>query len=91
VLVSGDRHIGALYRLREAVPYDLYEITSSGLNMAYAHNRDIGPLRLGEVYGQDNFGTIDIDWQAGEVTLSVRDMDGLAVRSATIPIAALSP
>jgi alkaline phosphatase D len=91
VLVSGDRHIGALYRLREGVPYPLYEITSSGLNMAYARNRDIGPLRLGEVYGQDNFGTIDVDWQAGEVTLAVRGMGGRAVRSATIPIAALSP
>jgi len=91
VLVSGDRHIGALYRLNDGVPYELYEITSSGLNMAYAHNRDIGPLRLGEVYGQDNFGTIDVDWQAGEITLSVRGMDGEAVRSATIPIAALSP
>ncbi|MGH6920320.1 MAG: alkaline phosphatase D family protein [Geminicoccaceae bacterium] len=91
VIVSGDRHIGALYRLSEDVPYALYEITASGLNMAYAHNRDIGPLRLGEVYGQDNFGTIDVDWQAGEVTLSVRGMDGRAVRSATIPIAGLSP
>ena len=91
VLVSGDRHIGALYRLGENVPYDLYEITASGLNMAYARNRDIGPLRLGEVYGQDNFGTIDVDWRKGEVTLAVRDMEGLAVRSATIPIAALSP
>jgi alkaline phosphatase D len=91
VLVSGDRHIGALYRLSENLPYPLYEITSSGLNMAYAHNRDIGPLRLGEVYGRDNFGTIDIDWGAGAVTLAVRDMAGLAVRSATIPIAALSP
>jgi len=91
ILVSGDRHIGALYRLREDVPYDLYEITSSGLNMAYAHNRDSGPLRLGEVYGQDNFGTIDIDWQAGEVTLAIRDMGGEAVRSAMIRIAALSP
>ena len=91
VLVSGDRHIGALYRLSEDVPYELYEITSSGLNMAYAHNRDIGPLRLGEVYGQDNFGTIDIDWGAREVTLAVRGMGGEAVRSVTIPIAALSP
>jgi alkaline phosphatase D len=91
VIVSGDRHIGALYRLSEGVPYDLYEITSSGLNMAYAHNKDIGPLRLGAVYGQDNFGTIDIDWPTGEVTLAVRDMAGEAVRSATIPIAALSP
>jgi alkaline phosphatase D len=91
VIVSGDRHIGALYRLSEGVPYPLYEITSSGLNMAYAHNKDIGPLRLGAVYGQDNFGTIDIDWPTGEVTLAVRDMAGEAVRSATIPIAALSP
>jgi alkaline phosphatase D len=91
VIVSGDRHIGALYRLREAVPYDLYEITASGLNMAYAHNRDIGPLRLGEVYGGDNFGTIDVDWQAGEVTLAVRGMGGEAERSVVIPIAALAP
>jgi alkaline phosphatase D len=72
------------------VPYPLYEITSSGINMAHAHNRDIGPLRLGEVYGEDNFGTIDIDWQAGEVTLSVRGMDGAAVRSVVIPIAELT-
>ena len=91
LLLSGDRHIGALYRLSEGVPYELYEITASGLNMAYAHNRDMGPLRLGEVYGQDNFGTIDVDWRKGEVTLAVRDMEGLAVRSATIAIGALSP
>ncbi|MGH6914424.1 MAG: hypothetical protein ACREH3_12055, partial [Geminicoccales bacterium] len=79
-----------LYRLREGTPYDLYEITSSGMNMAYPHNRDRGPLRLGEVYGQDNFGTIDIDWQAREITLSVRGMDGRAVRSVVIPIAELA-
>jgi alkaline phosphatase D len=91
VIISGDRHIGALYRLREGVPYDLYEITASGFNMAHAHNRDMGPLRLGEAYGADNFGTIDIDWQAGEVTLAVRDMAGEAVRSATVAIAALAP
>jgi alkaline phosphatase D len=90
VIVSGDRHIGALYRLSENVPYELYEITSSGLNMAVANNRDIGPLRLGEVYGQDNFGTIDIDWHAGEVTLAVRGMSGDAVRSVTISIAQLA-
>ena len=33
ILLSGDRHRGALYRLDEGVPYPLYEITSSGLNM----------------------------------------------------------
>jgi alkaline phosphatase D len=90
LLVSGDRHIGALYRLGDAAPYPLYEITASGLNMAYGHNRDIGPLRLGEVYGGDNFGTIEIDWQAGQVTLGVREMAGKPVRSVTISIAQLA-
>jgi alkaline phosphatase D len=90
VLVSGDRHIGALYRVAEAAPYPLYEITASGLNMAYGHNRDIGPLRLGEVYGADNFGTIEIDWRAGAVTLAIRDLAGQPVRRATIPLALLA-
>jgi alkaline phosphatase D len=90
VLVSGDRHIGALYRLTTGVPYDLYEITSSGINMAYPDNRDLGPLRLGEVYGQNNFGTIDIDWPAGAITLAVRAMDGRPVRSTMVTIAALA-
>lgn len=90
VLVSGDRHIGALYRLSQGAPYPLYEITASGLNMAYAHNKDIGPLRLGEVYGGDNFGTIEIDWRAGEVTLAIRDLAGQPVRRATLPLALLA-
>jgi alkaline phosphatase D len=90
VFISGDRHIGALYRLAHDVPYALYEITSSGINMAYGNNKDIGPLRLGEVYGQDNFGTIEIDWQVGLVTLSVRGMDGEPERSVTITIAGLA-
>jgi alkaline phosphatase D len=90
VLLSGDRHVGALYR-RAGTPYDLYEITSSGINMTWAANQDDGPLRLGAVYGAENFGTIDIDWWAGEVRLAVRAMNGEAVRAVAIPLAALAP
>jgi len=90
VFLSGDRHVGALYR-RPGAPYDLYEITSSGINMTYAANREEGPFRLGAVYGAENFGTIDIDWWAGEVRLAVRSMNGSAVRAVTIPLAVLQP
>jgi hypothetical protein len=45
---------------------------------------------LGAVNGQDNFGTINVDWPAGEITLAVRGLDGRAVRSVTIPIARLA-
>jgi alkaline phosphatase D len=90
IFLSGDRHVGALYR-RAGAPYDLYEITSSGINMTFAANRDVGPRRLGAVYGAENFGTIDIDWWAGEVRLTVRSMNGAAVRRIAIPLAALKP
>ena len=90
LFLSGDRHVGALYR-RAGAPYDLYEITSSGINMTYAGNRDVGPRRLGAVYGAENFGTIDVDWWAGEVRLAVRSMNGEAVREVAIPLAALEP
>jgi alkaline phosphatase D len=90
IFLSGDRHVGALYRLDEGVPYPLYEITSSGLNMFYAAAQEAGPLRLGALYGRENFGTIDIDWWAGQVTLSVRALNGEPVREVKFPLRALS-
>jgi alkaline phosphatase D len=90
ILLSGDRHVGALYQRRAGVPYDLYEITASGINMTYAANRAPGPLRLGAVYGAPNFGTIDVDWWAGEVRVSVRSMNGEPVRQVIIPLAELA-
>src|SRR5690606_16630965 len=89
IFLSGDRHVGGLYR-RPGPPYDWYEITSSGLNMFYAAAREAGPLRLGQVYGRENFGTIDIDWWAGWVTLSVRALNGEPVRRTVIALVALS-
>lgn len=91
ILLSGDRHTGALYRLAEGVPYPLHEITSSGLNMVWTENREPGPLRLGPVYGGENFGTIDVDWRRDEVTLAVRNLAGQIVRHVIIPFDALRP
>jgi alkaline phosphatase D len=89
IFLSGDRHVGGLYR-RPGPPYALYEITSSGLNMSYPAAREAGPLRLGQVYGAENFGTVDIDWWAGRVTLSVRALNGEPVRRTVIALAELS-
>jgi alkaline phosphatase D len=80
VFLSGDRHIGGLYRERADTPYPLVEITSSGINRVFAANREPGPNRLGAVYGAPNFGTVDIDWWEGMLTLSLRNGAGEAVR-----------
>ncbi|MEZ5935937.1 MAG: alkaline phosphatase D family protein [Alphaproteobacteria bacterium] len=89
VFLSGDRHVGALYRQIDHLPYPLYEITSSGINRAYLRADEPGPLRLGDVYRHENFGSIDIDWSMGMVTLAVRDMSGRPVRQVEISISSL--
>jgi alkaline phosphatase D len=91
IFLSGDRHLGALYHRPGAESYGLYEITSSSLNRPYTGASEAGPLRLGAVYGAPNFGTIDIDWWAGEVTLSVRSANGEPVRRTVVALAALRP
>jgi alkaline phosphatase D len=80
ILLSGDRHIGGLYRDTTVAPYPLVEITSSGINQVFPGNREAGPNRLGAIYGAPNFGTIDVDWWERTVTLSLRSENGEPVR-----------
>ncbi len=84
VLLSGDRHLGALYRETVGTPYALTEITSSGINKTYPNSREAGPNRLGAVYGGINFGTIEVDWPAGSVELAVRGRSGEIQRQTSV-------
>jgi len=93
VLLSGDRHFGALYRETAVGGYSLYEITSSGLNIVssvldaiYWNMREPGPNRLGGVHVVPNFGVIDIDWRDRTITLAVRDESGSVRCSVTIGV-----
>lgn len=76
VLLSGDRHLGALYRETPAGCYALHEMTSSGLNQAFWAANEPGPNRIGAIYPMANFGTIEIDWWERTLTLSLRDLGG---------------
>jgi len=84
VLLSGDRHIGALYREAPADMPPVYEVTSSGINKAFSAAKEPGPNRLGALYAAPNFGVVDIDWWARQVTLGLRDEAGTTQRSAVI-------
>ena len=90
VFVSGDRHSAGLYRRDDVVSYPLYEITSSALNMASSReNTEPGPNRLGQMYSAENYGVIGIDWDQGQLSLEIRDMDGDAVRQESISLSAI--
>jgi alkaline phosphatase D len=91
VFLSGDRHIGALYREGQGTPYALTEITSSGINRSFPNAREQGPNRLGELYARVNFGTLDIDWQQRRVALALRDEDGAVQRNVSLALDALRP
>lgn len=83
VLVSGDRHLGGIYRQTESVPYQLFELTASSLNLAFGDDSQPDepvPQRIGRSYRPENFGLIDIEWAVHEVTLRVVDKAGQTVR-----------
>ena len=84
VFLSGDRHIGGLYRDARGAPYRQAEITSSGLTEAWANSPEASSNIVGGLYGAVNFGSIDIDWRERKVTLSLRNMTGERVRQLSI-------
>ena len=82
--MSGDRHAGSIYRRDDVVDYPLYEVTASSLNVPIGSRLDpansapeeAGPHRLHPMQYNPNYGLIDIDWDARNVTLTVASPDG---------------
>jgi alkaline phosphatase D len=76
VIVSGDRHIGGLYREANAtLPYPLHEMTSSGVSHPWSTAAEAGPNRLGTLVTLQHYGLLDIDFGARRLTLSLRGVD----------------
>lgn len=69
LLVSGDRHIGGVYRRTRGAPYPITELTSSGLTHAWAAASEPGPNRLGELVRANHYALVDIDWAARRLVL----------------------
>ena len=60
-ILSGDRHRGGFYRFKTKDNKDIYEFTSSSLNLPIPFNtEEKGPLRIGSTYRKANFGVIRI-------------------------------
>jgi alkaline phosphatase D len=63
ILMSGDRHMGEIYRIVLPNGKPVYEIMSSGLTHAVGVKLP-SPERQGEMVGRKNFGFLNIDWTA---------------------------
>jgi alkaline phosphatase D len=82
VVLSGDRHIGAIYRETGAsLPYPLHEITSSGVTHPWREASEPGPNRIGPLVTELHHALIDIDAVERTLTLSLRGIDGRTLLS----------
>jgi alkaline phosphatase D len=85
VIVSGDRHIGGLYKEANAtLPYALYEMTSSGITHPWATAKEAGPNRIDPLVTEMHYGVVDIDFAARRLTLALRGLDNRVLHSHAI-------
>lgn len=77
VLLSGDRHSGGIYKTTHKGE-TMWELTSSSLNLTFGNSidattqREPDPSRVSKFFSVENYGLIDIDWQAGAMTLTLK-------------------
>ncbi len=84
VLLSGDRHAGAIYSARpDALGETVWEMTASSLNKPLLiPNLSVGEkdgMRETALFGQENFGLLDIDWTRRALTLRLVDASGHSI------------
>ncbi len=88
VILSGDRHMAALYRQPGLVDYPLVELTASALNRSMrATNDEMSSQQIGPAYAPNNSGLMEIDWAAKSLRLSIRNEQGAEVQGLTVPFA----
>ena len=91
VFLSGDRHIGAIYRQQQGAPYPLWDITSSGLTHAWSGASEAGPNREGDLVRVNHYGLIELDPAQKTVSLQLKDAQGTSLRQINIALKDLQP
>jgi alkaline phosphatase D len=77
IVVSGDRHRAAIYKHTQGLPYPLYDITSSSLNISRAGGEPEDAGRISSVLAEDNFGLITIDWERRRLRAELKRLSGI--------------
>ena len=84
-ILSGDRHRGGFYRFKTNDNNEIYEFTSSSLNLPIPFNtEEKGPLRIGSTYRKANFGVVRIF--EDRVVMELTSNKGKVVNSLSLEI-----
>ena len=96
LILSGDRHHAELSVMppSEALPYPLYDITSSSLNRGSSFRNEVNRYRHGSKLHAENFGSLEIDWATEDPRITLRihqASNGRAVIAHHVPLSSLRP
>ena len=96
LFLSGDRHLAELSMMDGGVGYPLFDLTSSGFNVAHKEKwraQEPNRHRVATMNIGDNFGLVTIDWQRADprISLQIRDVDGDITIQRKIPLSLLQP
>ena len=84
-ILSGDRHRGGFYSFKTDDNNDVYEFTSSSLNLPIPFNKEEkGLLRIGSTYRKANFGVVRIF--KDKVVMELTSNKGKVVNSLNVEI-----
>ena len=84
-ILSGDRHRGGFYQFKTVGNNNIYEFTSSSLNLPIPFNtEEKGPLRIGSTYRKANFGVLRL--YEDQVVMELTSNKGKVVNSLNIEI-----
>ncbi|MBC7464526.1 MAG: alkaline phosphatase family protein [Bdellovibrio sp.] len=76
ILLSGDRHLGAIAQIEVKKNGPIVEMTTSGLNRPASPNNILtDKTYFKDAYGGPNFGLIKIDWSKHTATLQVKSLE----------------
>ena len=81
LFISGDRHRGGLYQLTSAAGKNIFEMTSSSLNLSFTNDEEAGPLRVGPTFVQENYGEMLLDKLTSKMTVNLKDNQGQIIQS----------
>jgi alkaline phosphatase D len=84
-ILSGDRHRGGFYQFKTVGNNNIYEFTSSSLNLPIPFNtEEKGPLRIGSTYRKANFGVLRL--YEDQVVMELTSDRGKVVNSLNVAI-----
>ncbi len=82
VFISGDRHSAFLYENSTVLSYKAAELTTSSLNLSFSKETfEMDQHQVGAGFSPENFGAVQIDWDARTLDFEIRDARGETVRA----------